>query len=244
MECAQCNSANADGSKYCSNCGFRLDSSLNLIKDYLAANLPGQVQDAVRNLTKDQKVVEIEINEAIATRLSNWAKLLGFFAGISITVLVVALGIVGIKSVADIRDIAKSAENDLSSRYQKEVQKVSQDLQEKFRSETEKQTAAVKKGGARLLAEYQEYKTQLDEARRSLVQRVNELEKKVEKFEIKPSPSLTEEIRVGLNAALDSYQKHLIGLGYRPKGDTSVGVEIRPDNIAHAVAYYDDSNEF
>src|SRR5262249_48682056 len=119
--------------------------------------------------------------------------------------------------------------------------KVGQELQDKFRQETDKQTAVVKKEGEKLIAEYEAYKTQLDDARRSLVLRVNELEKKVEKFEIKSSPSVTEEMRARLVAALDSYQQHLISLGYRPKGDRSVGIEIRPDPIAGAVAYYDDS---
>jgi hypothetical protein len=241
MECIQCKSSNPDGSKYCSNCGFRLDASLNLVRDYLDVNLPREVQDSVKKLVKDQNVVELEISEAVATRLSKWAKLLGFFVGISITLLVVALGIVGIKSASDMRDMVKNAEKDISDKYQNEIQKVDQELEEKFRKATEKQADTVRKEGDKLIAEYKDYKTQLDEARQRLTERVSELEKKVEKFEIKSSPSVTEEMRRQLTAELDSYQQYLIGLGYRPKADKTVAVEVRSDTLPGAVAYYDDS---
>jgi hypothetical protein len=81
------------------------------------SNLRQQIQTALKEQFKDQKVVEIETAEAIATRVSNWTKLLGFFVGIPVAFLVFVLGFLGIKTYDDLRTYVQKSEV-LKSQYE------------------------------------------------------------------------------------------------------------------------------
>ncbi len=76
-------------------------------KYFSESSLHQQIQTTLKKQLQDQKVVEIETTEAIATRLSNWAKLLGFFVGIPLALLGLVLGFLGIKTYDDLKDASK-----------------------------------------------------------------------------------------------------------------------------------------
>jgi hypothetical protein len=107
MECAKCRAGNPDGKSYCGDCGSRLDPSAGLS----GADLRQQIHAVIKEELKDQKVVEYEVSEAIATRLTGWAKLLGYCVGVPLTLLLVVFGFLGIKTYSDFRQLIGSAQS-------------------------------------------------------------------------------------------------------------------------------------
>src|SRR5689334_20854541 len=101
IECARCNAPNPLEKKFCGDCGAHLDPTFGAIKEIVGSTLREQVEGIITERYKDQKVVELETTQAIASRLSEWAKLFGFFVGIPIAVLILILAILGIRTYTD-----------------------------------------------------------------------------------------------------------------------------------------------
>jgi predicted nucleic acid-binding Zn-ribbon protein len=158
------------------------------------SSLRQQIQTGIEEQFKDQKVVEIETAEAIATRLSNWAKLLGFFVGIPLALLGLSLGFFGIKTYDDLEKLIKQIEP----------------LKDRVES--------LKTEGKNLENEYQALKTkltdyqQLEKEVKTLATRVKDLE---DRITFKPSAVLTPELKRELEASLAKFQKYFQNLGYQ-----------------------------
>ena len=74
MECTRCRTSNPEGKKFCGDCGASLDPQVAAGE----LDLRRQIEVVLEERLKDQKVVEIEVAQAVATRLVDWTKLLGF----------------------------------------------------------------------------------------------------------------------------------------------------------------------
>jgi Spy/CpxP family protein refolding chaperone len=94
------------------------------LEDSTDANLQQQVQSILKEQYKDQKVVELETSEAIVTKLMDWAKTFGLVIGVPLTILGLALGILGIKTLADITKLAETAKQN----FAKTIEEGKQDL--------------------------------------------------------------------------------------------------------------------
>ena len=70
-------------------------------KTGLSAAVQQEVARALDARLTDQKTVDIETSQAIVSRLSDWAKLFGFFVGVPLALLFSALGFLGIKTYSD-----------------------------------------------------------------------------------------------------------------------------------------------
>jgi hypothetical protein len=225
MECPKCKATNPEGKKYCGDCGACLDLEVSTFLNQVESYILQQIQVAVRDQLKDQKVVEIEIAQAIAIRLSEWTKLFGFFVGIPLTIFALLLGFLGIRTFADFSHLVEKAQKDAT-------QKLSQAQQE---------AQAIKTQSDNLKTEYQRLKTQLGEVS-ALSQEVKTLSTTVkqiaDRINFKPSKSLTGELQSRLKRSLASYQEYLQKLGYRSKGG-EVDVSIDPNLKDNA--YYDGS---
>ena len=114
MECFNCKANNPEGKRYCGDCGNFLDPNISPIKSYLDVNLRSLVEAILADKLKDQRVVETEIAEAVVTKMSNWAKLLGFFVGIPLGLIVFLLGFLGIKSYVDLNKLVSAAREESS----------------------------------------------------------------------------------------------------------------------------------
>jgi acid phosphatase type 7 len=101
MDCFRCKSANPIESKYCGACGAPLDFDA-----LVATTVQAQLKDELNAKVKEQKIVTVEITDAVRERLLGWVKWLGIAA----TVITSALAVVGIKSVSDIVNRAKEFE--------------------------------------------------------------------------------------------------------------------------------------
>jgi N-acetylmuramoyl-L-alanine amidase len=106
MECPACKSANPDGNKFCGECGARLVAQ----EAGSDGDLRNKIKAMLKEELKDQKVVEVEIAESVADRVTNWAKLAGFFVGIPLALTVVVLGGFGVYKVSDLWRLIGEAE--------------------------------------------------------------------------------------------------------------------------------------
>ncbi len=126
-------SINPDDNNYCGNCGAILSIKVKNA-------LHNEIKNAIKEQLKDQKVVEIEIAQAIASRLSAWVKLFAFFVGVPLAIFAIVLGFIGFKEYTDlskkvaiVKDELGRAENDVLARLKKaskEADKVDKDVKD------------------------------------------------------------------------------------------------------------------
>lgn len=120
MDCTKCKSSNPEGKKYCGECGSPLDAQLGPVQAYLETHLRPQVATIIDERLKDQKIVETEVTEAVATKLLNWAKLFVTVVGVPLTILALVLGFLGVKSYSDLRAIVNKTKNEVTATFEKE----------------------------------------------------------------------------------------------------------------------------
>src|SRR5438445_3268790 len=110
IECPDCHAVNPDGQKFCGQCGAPLVFSLR-----------DQVHGILKELTKDQKLLEIEAAQQVVSRPSDWAKLFGLVVGVPLAVLAVVLAILGIKTYGDFAGSVDTAKKDAIQKMQAEA---------------------------------------------------------------------------------------------------------------------------
>jgi hypothetical protein len=217
IECSTCKSSNPEGKKYCGDCGAFLDGAIGPVKEYLDTNLRAQVIAVLKEHYKDQKILESEIAEGVATKLSSWAKLLAFFVGIPLGILVITLGAIGIKNYFDFMVLVSNAKKD-----------------------TEQRVEAARKEGEIITTQYQSLKDQLAQAT-SLANDVKVLTVKVnqisEKIGFVPTAALTPDLKNQLESSLSQFQKHLQEMGYKGT-EGGIRISINPQNDKFGPAYY------
>jgi len=98
MDCPKCGAKNPDGQNYCGNCAASLDRTLGAVREYVDGRLPGAIKAAIQEQLKDQKVLEIETSWAVASRVTDWMKLLVFLLAFPLVILTAF----GIKSYLDV----------------------------------------------------------------------------------------------------------------------------------------------
>lgn len=218
MDCPACKSSNPEGKKFCGDCGTFLDAAFGPVKEYLDANLRAHVSAILKEQFKDQKVLESEIAENVATKLSGWAKLLAFFVGIPLGILVITLGAIGIKNYVDFISFVANAKKD-----------------------TEQRVEAARKEGETITTQYQSLKDQLAQTT-SLVNDVKVLTVKVnqisEKIGFVPTAALTPDLKNQMESSLGQFQRYFQEIGYKgTEGGTTIF--INPNQDKSGPAYYD-----
>ena len=181
------------------------------------SSLHQQIQTILKKQLQDQKVVEIETAEAIAVRLSNWARLLGFFVGIPLGVLVFVLGFLGIRTYNDLTILISKIEP-----FKAQVALLETEVQS---LEQEYEALRAK------LTDYQ----QLEQEVKTLATRITELE---DRITFKPSAVLTPELKKELEESLAKFQKYFQNLGYQSQTG-QITVNVQDDARIPGLAYYD-----
>jgi len=110
MQCLKCNAQNPEDKKFCGDCGAQLKSSAPLSESDLRAH----IRTVIREELADQRVVEVEITEKVLGKLSDWAKLLSYFAGIPLAAALLLFGFLGVKKYADLSALASAAESKIA----------------------------------------------------------------------------------------------------------------------------------
>jgi len=225
VECARCKTLNSDSAKYCSECGNALNAAIETLKEIPDSILRDRVQAIIGQHYKDQKVVEIETTQAIATRLLDWSKLLAFFVGIPIALLFLILGVLGIRT-----------NNDFSTQIDKAKKDVTAQL-----TAAQAVAAKLKSEGDSLAGEYGKLRAQVSDVA-ALGEQYKTLSKKVdvlgEKLGFTPTSKISPEARGRLETSFARFQDYVKDLGYRSTSD-SLNIDVRERMEFGSIAYYD-----
>jgi hypothetical protein len=223
VQCGSCKAENPDGKKFCGDCGGPLGAAA--AKPPFNPALRDQVQEIIEQHYKDQKVVEIETTQAIASRLLDWAKLFGFFVGIPAAILLLILGLLGIKTYSDFSGQIDQAKKDVTLQLN-----AAQDGAKKLKLE-----------GDSLASDYEKLRTQFANTA-ALNEQLQALSKKVdvigEKLGFTPTSKISTEARGRLEDAFAKFQDYMKGLGYRSTTG-SISIDIREKMEVGAIAYYE-----
>ena len=114
MNCPHCNSPNAEGKKYCADCGTPLDPQTT----YLESIVTSQVDEAIKEKFKDRRLVDIETSQAIVERVYGWAKLFAFFVGVPFGLFIIWLGVAGIQKYSDFSKLVASIEDQVKPKIE------------------------------------------------------------------------------------------------------------------------------
>lgn len=139
MNCPNCNSANVDGKKYCSDCGTPLDPQMQRLEIFVKT----QVEKAIQEKFKDQKLVDVETSQAIAERLHGWGKMFAFFVGIPFALLLIVLGVGGVEKYGDFKNMIGGIEKQVKPKI--EQAKSDAEQAQKTASEAKGEAADAKK---------------------------------------------------------------------------------------------------
>ena len=225
VECAQCKAQNADGKKFCGDCGAPLDPAAATAKTAANSALRDQVQQIIEQHYKDQKVVEIETAQAVASRLLDWGKLFAFFVGVPAAILLLTLGALGIKTYSDFS--AQIAQVEIGVNRQANAVL---DNAKKLKLE-----------GDSLASDYQKLRAQFANTA-ALNDQLQALSKKVdvigERLGFTPTSKISSEARGRLETSFAKFQDYVNGLGYRSTTGL-LNIDVRERMATDNFAYYD-----
>jgi hypothetical protein len=114
MNCPHCNSPSADGKRYCADCGTPLDPQTKRLETFVKS----QVEEAIQQRFKDQKLVDIETSQAVAERLHGWAKIFAFAVGVPLGLLIVFLSVAGIEKYSDLKKLVATVEEQINPKIE------------------------------------------------------------------------------------------------------------------------------
>jgi hypothetical protein len=224
IECPRCNATNPVGKRFCGDCGSPLDAAFAAIKEMVGSTLREQVQDIIKEHYKDQKIVELETSQAIASRLSEWAKLFGFFVGIPIAILLLILGALGIRTYTDFSNQVDKAQKDVTAHL----------------ADAQARATKLRIDGESLADDYQKLRAQFADTK-MLAEQVKVLSEKVDRLEklgFTASSDVAPEIKGRLETAFAKYQQYFMNLGYRGSADVTIDIRRKMD-VPGALSYYD-----
>jgi hypothetical protein len=225
LVCAVCRAANPASDLFCGQCGSRLDPSTAMLKEQIRAVLKSEL--------KDQKVLEIETAQQVATRLTDWAKTFGVFAGALLAILLATLAIWGWRSFADIDGRIKKAADEAVSTTEQRIQRAQKraaDL-DSASLELDKRYSKLRDDASR----YEALEQEVDSLKKSVAQ--------IEKRHFEPSSVLTPELQRTLEPLLAKFQVFVAALGYTTK-QVQINILIAADDksMPGAYAFYDEEH--
>jgi hypothetical protein len=107
MNCPRCNGVNLEGKAYCGDCGSPLTASLA----YLETKVSERVAQEISDRFKDQRLVALEVSDAILTRLMAWAKIYAFIVGGLVALFLAVLAVLGISTYRDVARLVREAQS-------------------------------------------------------------------------------------------------------------------------------------
>ncbi len=163
MECPRCRKPNPEEQRYCGSCGTPLVPALT----YLETVIKARVDEVIASRFKEQRLIELETTEAIASRLWGRAKLVG---GI-LALIGLGLSIAGIRTYTD-----------FSSRVEQAVKSVTKASEDAVRSavgararaeEAQRTIQEATQRLSKMLGEASQISSELE----ALTQRISEMER-------------------------------------------------------------------
>jgi prefoldin subunit 5 len=231
VDCPNCSYQNPSANVYCGKCGTRIDGA--------GAALESQIEAVLSRKFKDRQLVEIELTQAVANRLTDWLKLFGFFAAIPVAVLLGTLAIWGVTKFADVNEKLKTAKASADN-----LQERASGLSEQY----DRLNNAAAKYEA-LGAKYDSLGAKLDavaarsEAINKEVESVKtDISRISERIALVPSPALTPDLKKRLEESIAAFDEYLIKVGYVPDKTGRVTVSIVKTMDGNSVSSYSPSD--
>jgi hypothetical protein len=194
MNCPGCSVENSDANTYCRGCGQLLDPKLVALESAFAMRLDDRIKGVIDARFKDAKLLEVEVAEGVAKRLSEWGKIIAFFIGIPLVIVTTVLGVLGVKSYTDFSNALKQATDEQSAKIQAHGKELLQTLDEQL-----KKSPAIEQ----------------------IQNEVNDLKTK---FTILASPSLAATDKTKLDSELQKFQAYLMKVGFHANDDVAVRI--------------------
>lgn len=236
--CPHCKAENPDEKKFCGDCGASLADPLAAnVRDAIDAAVAARVEAVLHDRYKDQKLLEVETTQAIAERFSGWAKLLGFFVGVPVALLLLVLGLLGVKTYGDFSAQVQKIETDFSAK----VQKIETDTTANM-SAVQDDAKKLKAAGDTLTSEYAELQKRFQDTS-AIADKLQEVSDKVEKISERlnftATSHLSEAVKKKIGQSFAAFQQYVQGLGYRPASGR-IDVDVRDDiEATGTIAFYD-----
>lgn len=232
MKCPTCNATTPDESIFCIKCGSPIDPKAKA--DGHAANqeFRDKVLAIVNEQYKEQELVEVQTAVAIASRVSRWAKLFGFFLGLCLSVVVATLTFLGLKTFSDFSSLVKT-----QSQKIQEKTASAEEAERQIKSKSESFNNKVQ----RMEVEFAKRKKDLEKiddllARLPMVEaRLRDVEKDIASFKFKRSQELTPEREAFISKIIQDYWKYLKKVGFKIDNEPP---EIFVDSDVKRNAYY------
>lgn len=223
VTCAVCAAQNPDGKKYCGDCGKPLpaDAVARSIDD---EELRTRLRAFLKDELTDQKTIEIETAQAIAVRLTDWAKLYAYLVAVPVAILLTALVVFGISSWSDVSKTVANARERIENQL----------------AEQNRNVAALGARGKDLDSQYSILESKFSQYR-DIVDRVDALSHRLDRLEnLKFCEGVGKADSDRISSALHGYQTYLQDLGYRPTDGATAGICIRDAaQMNGMISYYD-----
>lgn len=234
MECPRCRTDNLDENVYCGKCGAPLKPNADARAEK-EPELRDQVVAILHQELKDAKIVEVEIAEAIASRLTNWAKTLSYFLGIPLALLMTVFGFLGFKTYSDVSKLVETAQKQMAERL--EIAAKQLDI-------ARNKALDIDKEYNRLIVDIQALKHKQELVSEKLSQEVSKVDDKVraiqKEFEIrfKDSSHLAPQLKTKLEKLINDYKRYCVGLGFTVEKGW-IEIQVEPETKVGKNAFYD-----
>jgi hypothetical protein len=196
MTCHSCGAVKPDDQRFCSDCGN------SLREEPVDVVVRREVERTLATRFSGESVVEVRLAQAVASKLSEWAKLFGFFVAIPLGLFAVLLSVLGFKTYTDFTSKVNAAREEALKPL------------ENARAESKRIEQAYRDLGAKL-----EATTALASRTDALGSQLNALSDKVDKIaevvRFKPSASLTPAIQQHLKEKLAGLHQYYESLGVK-----------------------------
>ncbi|MGD0778040.1 MAG: zinc ribbon domain-containing protein [Candidatus Solibacter sp.] len=144
--CSQCGEAVPSGFEFCGMCGAKLGTTPLVSKD-----------------SRERKLLEYDIGEAVTDRLLKWGKLAGGAVAAALAILALSLGFWGFTSISDFRKNIESRTEQIDGRAKAAISQIGS-AEEHARSiiETSKGVEKDLDSARRVVAQVQKLRTDVD----------------------------------------------------------------------------------
>jgi len=217
MLCPVCQAEISSGNAFCGKCGKQVVCDID---PKIFDIIDNRVEAYFVTKLKDQRLLEIDATEQVASRLLNWAKLFGAVAAIPLALLVATLTIWGITSFLDFHKKVDAGREQIAKEIQNNIEAV------------QKETKALHE--------------QVEKAKYTLGSLPQEVEilksrvSQIERIAFAPSSALTQSLKEKITPLLTAFQAYCRTVGFRVHpGAVQVHIYAKDLPERDKVAYYD-----
>lgn len=111
--CPLCQTPLFHGQKFCIECGAPCDRDLGPLTERLRLAIRHEVDAVLRDRYRDQRYLELETADRVASRVATWGKWALGVAGVPLVIGSIALGLVGLRTSMSLRDASVVAARDV-----------------------------------------------------------------------------------------------------------------------------------